>query len=72
MLPDVRTLRVPSYEPYGDGVFLVRPDGHIGWAGDTGGVGASGGSGSDRPARLVPWISRRRREPRRQTTRARP
>ncbi|MFF1556980.1 FAD-dependent oxidoreductase [Streptomyces sp. NPDC058279] len=36
ILPDVRTLRVPSYAPYGDGVFLVRPDGHIGWAGDTG------------------------------------
>ncbi|MCX5192534.1 FAD-dependent oxidoreductase [Streptomyces sp. NBC_00249] len=32
-LPGVRTVRIPSYGPYGDGVFLVRPDGHVGWAG---------------------------------------
>uniref|UniRef100_A0AAU2K125 FAD-dependent oxidoreductase n=1 Tax=Streptomyces sp. NBC_00049 TaxID=2903617 RepID=A0AAU2K125_9ACTN len=31
----VRTVRIPSYEAYGDGVFLVRPDGYIGWAGAT-------------------------------------
>ncbi|MFG2292289.1 FAD-dependent oxidoreductase [Streptomyces sp. NPDC048603] len=34
-LPAVRTVRIPSYEAYGDGVFLIRPDGHIGWAGTT-------------------------------------
>ncbi|MGW1763979.1 FAD-dependent monooxygenase [Streptomyces sp. NPDC002073] len=34
-LPSVRTVRIPSYGAYGDGVFLIRPDGHIGWAGDT-------------------------------------
>lgn len=33
-LPDpVR--RLPSPESYGPGVFLVRPDGYVGWAGDT-------------------------------------
>ncbi|MEU8434977.1 FAD-dependent monooxygenase [Streptomyces sp. NPDC029216] len=35
-LPGVRVVRVPSYEAYGDGVFLVRPDGYVGWAGGTG------------------------------------
>lgn len=35
-LPGVRTVCVPSYAPYGDGVFLVRPDGYLGWAGATG------------------------------------
>ncbi|MFE9629577.1 FAD-dependent oxidoreductase [Streptomyces sp. NPDC006463] len=34
-LPADRTARIPSYEPYGDGVFLVRPDGYVGWAGET-------------------------------------
>ncbi|MCX5376730.1 FAD-dependent oxidoreductase [Streptomyces sp. NBC_00091] len=34
-LPGVRTVRIPSYEAYGDGVFLVRPDGYIAWAGTT-------------------------------------
>lgn len=32
-LAAVRTVRIPSYEAYGDGVFLVRPDGYVGWAG---------------------------------------
>ncbi|MEV7727383.1 FAD-dependent monooxygenase [Streptomyces sp. NPDC087917] len=31
----VRTVRIPSYGVYGDGVFLVRPDGYVGWAGDS-------------------------------------
>ncbi|GAA2640589.1 FAD-dependent oxidoreductase [Streptomyces vastus] len=31
----VRTVRVPGYEAYGSGVFLVRPDGYVGWAGET-------------------------------------
>ncbi|MYT68691.1 MULTISPECIES: FAD-dependent monooxygenase [unclassified Streptomyces] len=30
----VRTVSVPAYEAYGTGVFLVRPDGYVGWAGD--------------------------------------
>ncbi|MER6201555.1 FAD-dependent oxidoreductase [Streptomyces sp. NPDC001586] len=34
-LADVRTVRIPSYEAYGDGVFLIRPDGYVGWAGTT-------------------------------------
>ncbi|WP_328929575.1 FAD-dependent oxidoreductase [Streptomyces sp. NBC_00190] len=34
-LPTCRTARIPSYELYGDGVFLVRPDGYVGWAGET-------------------------------------
>ncbi|MEU6214719.1 FAD-dependent monooxygenase [Streptomyces sp. NPDC047023] len=29
----VRTIRIPSYEAYGEGLFLIRPDGHVGWAG---------------------------------------
>ncbi|MFJ2767501.1 FAD-dependent oxidoreductase [Streptomyces sp. NPDC087300] len=29
----VHTHRVPAYEPYGKGLFLVRPDGYVGWAG---------------------------------------
>lgn len=28
-------VRIRSYETYGDGVFLVRPDGYVGWAGTT-------------------------------------
>ncbi|MEU8779140.1 FAD-dependent monooxygenase [Streptomyces sp. NPDC048606] len=32
-LPGVPTVRIPSYAPYGDGLFLVRPDGHLGWVG---------------------------------------
>ncbi|WP_255956159.1 FAD-dependent monooxygenase [Streptomyces odontomachi] len=31
----VRTHRAPAYEPYGTGVFLIRPDGYVGWAGVT-------------------------------------
>ncbi|WP_369261491.1 FAD-dependent oxidoreductase [Streptomyces sp. R35] len=34
-LSAVRTLRIPSREAYGSGVFLVRPDGYVGWAGET-------------------------------------
>lgn len=26
--------RIEAYEPYGKGLFLVRPDGYIGWAGE--------------------------------------
>ncbi|MGW7347210.1 FAD-dependent monooxygenase [Streptomyces sp. NPDC054854] len=33
--PAVRTVRIPSYGAYGDGAFLIRPDGYVGWAGDT-------------------------------------
>ncbi|WP_330334283.1 FAD-dependent oxidoreductase [Streptomyces sp. NBC_00536] len=48
----VRIHRIGGYEPYGQGVFLVRPDGYVGWAGeDTAGLsrylarfGGSGGS----------------------------
>ncbi|MEU6989771.1 FAD-dependent monooxygenase [Streptomyces sp. NPDC046465] len=29
----VHVHRVPAYEPYGKGLFLVRPDGYVGWAG---------------------------------------
>ncbi|MFG2650104.1 FAD-dependent oxidoreductase [Streptomyces sp. NPDC048436] len=29
----VHVHHIDSYAPYGDGVFLVRPDGYIGWAG---------------------------------------
>ncbi|MET8542434.1 FAD-dependent monooxygenase [Kitasatospora sp. NPDC004799] len=28
-------VRIPAYEAYGTGVFLVRPDGYLGWAGAT-------------------------------------
>ncbi|WLQ35854.1 FAD-dependent monooxygenase [Streptomyces castrisilvae] len=36
----LRTHRLPdAYEPYGTGLFLIRPDGYIGWAGrDTAGL----------------------------------
>ncbi|MFD9494543.1 FAD-dependent oxidoreductase [Streptomyces sp. NPDC060005] len=34
-LPGVRTARVDASEKYGSGVFLVRPDGYVGWAGST-------------------------------------
>ncbi|MET8136051.1 FAD-dependent oxidoreductase [Streptomyces sp. NPDC005251] len=33
VLPGVRTVRIESYGRYGTGVFLVRPDGYVGWAG---------------------------------------
>ncbi|MFF5937355.1 FAD-dependent oxidoreductase [Streptomyces sp. NPDC012508] len=31
----VRTARVAAYEPYGTGLFLIRPDGYVGWAGES-------------------------------------
>jgi len=31
----VPVVRIPRYDPYGTGVFLVRPDGYVAWAGDT-------------------------------------
>ncbi|MEV6496205.1 FAD-dependent oxidoreductase [Streptomyces prunicolor] len=31
----VRVVEGPPTEPYGTGLFLVRPDGYVGWAGDT-------------------------------------
>lgn len=31
----VPTARIPACEAYGTGVYLVRPDGYVGWAGDT-------------------------------------
>ncbi|WP_128382488.1 FAD-dependent oxidoreductase [Streptomyces cavernae] len=31
----VHVVRIPPYEAYGAGVFLVRPDGYVGWAGAT-------------------------------------
>ncbi|MEU6308288.1 FAD-dependent oxidoreductase [Streptomyces chartreusis] len=31
----VRVVRGPAQESYGKGLFLVRPDGYVGWAGDT-------------------------------------
>ena len=34
-LAAARPVRVPAYEAYGSGVFLVRPDGYVGWAGET-------------------------------------
>ncbi|MFI6338560.1 FAD-dependent oxidoreductase [Streptomyces sp. NPDC050535] len=37
-LPDLAgapTVRIPAYEAYGTGIFLVRPDGYVGWAGET-------------------------------------
>ncbi|MFJ2831725.1 FAD-dependent oxidoreductase [Streptomyces sp. NPDC087263] len=34
-LAGVPTVRIPAYEAYGTGVFLVRPDGYLGWAGGT-------------------------------------
>ncbi|MFE2327079.1 FAD-dependent oxidoreductase [Streptomyces sp. NPDC059385] len=43
-LPPLHTVRLPSYEPYGDGLFLIRPDGYIGWAGDS-------------PAGITPYLA---------------
>ncbi|MFF0749676.1 FAD-dependent monooxygenase [Streptomyces sp. NPDC004267] len=31
----IRTARIAAYEPYGTGLFLIRPDGYVGWAGAT-------------------------------------
>jgi hypothetical protein len=28
-----RLARIPAYDAYGRGIFLVRPDGYVGWAG---------------------------------------
>ncbi|MEU8524454.1 FAD-dependent oxidoreductase [Streptomyces sp. NPDC048629] len=30
----VRTARLDAYEAYGTGLFLIRPDGYVGWAGE--------------------------------------
>ncbi|MFC9247263.1 FAD-dependent monooxygenase [Streptomyces sp. NPDC057136] len=40
----VHTHRTTAYEAYGKGLFLVRPDGYIGWAGDD-------------PAGLAPYLA---------------
>jgi hypothetical protein len=35
----VHVHRIDTYEPYGKGLFLIRPDGYVGWAGgDTAGL----------------------------------
>ncbi|MEU3606098.1 FAD-dependent monooxygenase [Streptomyces sp. NPDC035033] len=35
VLPEsVRAARLPACEPYGTGLFLIRPDGYVGWAGE--------------------------------------
>ncbi|MGW1520276.1 FAD-dependent monooxygenase [Streptomyces sp. NPDC002287] len=34
-VPGTRPVRIPSHGAYGDGLFLIRPDGYIGWAGHT-------------------------------------
>ncbi|MFJ9081257.1 FAD-dependent monooxygenase [Streptomyces sp. NPDC102384] len=31
----IHTTRIPAYEAYGRGVFLIRPDGYVAWAGET-------------------------------------
>jgi hypothetical protein len=31
----VHVVEGPAAETYGTGLFLVRPDGYVGWAGDT-------------------------------------
>jgi hypothetical protein len=31
----VRTVGIPAHESYGTGLFLIRPDGYVGWTGDT-------------------------------------
>ncbi|MFB7824854.1 FAD-dependent monooxygenase [Streptomyces hydrogenans] len=34
LLPEqIRAARLTNYEPYGPGLFLIRPDGYVGWAG---------------------------------------
>ncbi|MFJ8018340.1 FAD-dependent oxidoreductase [Streptomyces sp. NPDC096339] len=43
-LPPLHTVRLPAYEPYGNGLFLIRPDGYIGWAGDS-------------PADITPYLA---------------
>ncbi|WP_455568329.1 FAD-dependent monooxygenase [Streptomyces omiyaensis] len=38
-LPEaVRAARLPADEAYGTGLFLIRPDGYVGWAGDRAGA----------------------------------
>ncbi|MEU9036489.1 FAD-dependent monooxygenase [Streptomyces sp. NPDC048352] len=34
-LPGTRPIHIPPYGAYGDGVFLIRPDGYVAWAGPT-------------------------------------
>ncbi len=34
MPPSVRVVQGPAHRTYGTGLFLVRPDGYVGWAGD--------------------------------------
>ncbi|MEV7544218.1 FAD-dependent monooxygenase [Streptomyces sp. NPDC089915] len=34
-LPGTRSVRIPPHGAYGQGVFLVRPDGYVAWAGHT-------------------------------------
>ncbi|WP_405720703.1 hypothetical protein [Streptomyces sp. NBC_01537] len=32
---NIPTVRIAAYEAYGTGIFLIRPDGYVGWAGAT-------------------------------------
>ncbi|MFE3582442.1 FAD-dependent monooxygenase [Streptomyces vinaceus] len=51
-IPGLRTARTGAYEAYGRGLFLVRPDGYIAWAGP-------GGDGLEASADdLRAWVSR--------------
>ncbi|MER7174551.1 FAD-dependent monooxygenase [Streptomyces mesophilus] len=47
----LRTARIGSYEAYGRGLFLVRPDGYIGWA-DSAGPADPAGPANSAPAAL--------------------
>ncbi|MDX2696813.1 pentachlorophenol monooxygenase [Streptomyces ipomoeae] len=60
-LTGVRTVRIPPYEAYGTGVFLIRPDGHVGWAGDTADGLAEYATGVG--LALAPPVSATRRSP---------
>ncbi|WP_406861570.1 FAD-dependent monooxygenase [Streptomyces sp. HUAS MG47] len=35
----LRTVHLDAYEPYGTGLFLIRPDGYVGWAGESASAG---------------------------------
>lgn len=35
MPENARVVRGPAHGAYGTGLFLVRPDGYVGWAGET-------------------------------------
>lgn len=55
----IPSVHLSSHEAYGPGVFLVRPDGYVGWAGTTTEGLTEYAAGMGVLAGQYSWVSRR-------------